>query len=383
MSTSFALVPINDWAHSALEIPHNRPYLSRLDNGQLVFDIGRVRLNLADSSTLATLGRNGDIVLEGIDISKTQCSFEINLKANVVMFCDESRNCTSKVFGQDSPLELGRPRKVVICQGINYIIGIGGVSSDIYQFELIWYQSPLQTAIERVEEQGGFVLEENSHPTETIDKSGTAPVSQGETQCHTTGAQQLPDFLASGTYGEISDAIDLDLRRLMAAQEERSVDGPNMDWHRETVPQGFINTFPTEAIFPNPLLHDAWSASTVPSDPFFPNPLFHDAFPADTPLADSVLEAPVSVDFQALPVSPRTACQAIPHQETAHPAVTSQTAAIPHPPVPLNLGSRINTTRQTLRRLAPKPDGENVGISPQAVPGKARTPSKRQKRKHK
>ncbi|KAI0197127.1 hypothetical protein EV127DRAFT_465754 [Xylaria flabelliformis] len=210
-------------------------------------------------------------------------SFKINLKANVVMFCDESRNYTSKIFSQDASLEYVRPRKIVIYQGINYIIGIGGVSSDLYQFELIWYQYPLQTAIKRVEEQGGFVLGENSHPAETIDKLETAP----------------------------------------------------------------------------------------------------DAFPADAPLADSVLAAPVSVDFQALPVAPRTACQAIPHQETARPAVTSQTAAIPHPPVPLNLASRSNTTRQILRRLAPKLNGAKVGISPQAVPGKARRPSKRQMRIHK
>ncbi|TRX89522.1 hypothetical protein FHL15_009566 [Xylaria flabelliformis] len=283
MSTSFALVPINDWAHEALTFPHNRQYLSRLENGHLVFDIGHFRSNLADtSSTLATLGRNGDIVLEGGDISKIQCSFKINLKANVVMFCDESRNYTSKVYGQYAPLEYGCPRKIVICQGINYIIGIRGVSSDLYQFELIWYQYPLQTAIERVEERGGFVLEENSHPAETMYRSETPPVSQGKTQFHTTGARQLPDLLGSGTYGEISDAIDLDLGRLKDAQEERSVDGPNVEWHRETALQGFIDTFPTEAIFANPLFHDALSASTVPSDPFFANPLLHDAFPADT-----------------------------------------------------------------------------------------------------
>ncbi|KAI0552114.1 hypothetical protein F4679DRAFT_592611 [Xylaria curta] len=390
-----ALVPINNRAHEALRLLRNR-YLISTQNDQQVFDIGLVPST--DSGTLATLGRRGDIVLEGSDIAKTHCSIEFNLEANVVMFCNKLRHYSSIVYGRDAPMECGRPAKIVLCQGINYIIGIGDLSNDPYQFELIWYQNPPQTTIGTAEGQGFIMLEENPHLTKTIDESETAPQSQ--TQFHTAGAQQLPDFLEYGTYGDICKEVDLDLGRTIAAQQEMSVNEPNMEWHREVAP-GFTKTLSsddpvfagTDPVFANANSVFAGTnsvsigthpvstgtgpvfvnADPVYANPFFPNPLFG-TVPADTILAD-----PISIDFQALPMH-QAACQAVSHRETSRPAVSYQTTATPQPAVPPNWGPRRNTIRQTLRRLAPKPDGENFGISPQAVLGNARRASKVQKR---
>ncbi|KAI1745976.1 hypothetical protein F4680DRAFT_442247 [Xylaria scruposa] len=314
MPAMIALVPINDRAHEALRLPRNRYSLSD-QNSHQVFDLRRIRS--ADSSTLATLGRNGDIVLQGSDISNTQCSIKINLEANVVIFCDESRNCSSKVYGHDAPIECGRPRKIVLCQGINYIIGIGD-ENDPYQFELIWYQNSSQTTIGAAEEQG-FVLEEYPHLAETIDESETALVSQSETQFHTAGAQQLPDLLGSGTYGDIFKGIDPDHGRLIAAQEGIHIYKPNVELHREVAAQGFTNNFPAD----DPVAADA--------DPVFANPVFINPILAGPVPADTILADPVSVDFKVVPVMHQAACQAIPQQETGRPAVTYQTAATPQP----------------------------------------------------
>ncbi|KAI0448492.1 kinase-like domain-containing protein [Xylaria acuta] len=220
----FALEPINDRAHEVLRSPRNKRFRSALGNGDPVLDIGHVRSKSANSNTLATLGRDGDIVLEGGSISKIHCSFEINPDTNVVMFYDRSHTQTSQVYGETAfPFEYGRPRKVVVFGGINDIIGIGGVSRDLIQFRLKWYQDPIETT-EKAKERRGFALEENTHLAETIDESETAPVSQRETRLHTAGARQLPirwaqmGCLGSGSYGDVYKAIDLDHGKLMAVK---------------------------------------------------------------------------------------------------------------------------------------------------------------------
>jgi hypothetical protein len=66
-------------------------------------------------TTLATLGRNGDVFVEaGSSISKMARSNEPITK--VVMFDDKSRNQTS---------QYGRTRKVVVQHDANTIIGMG------------------------------------------------------------------------------------------------------------------------------------------------------------------------------------------------------------------------------------------------------------------
>lgn len=81
----------------------------------MALDIGHIRPRSGDSATLATLGRDGDVVVEGSNIAKIQCSFEIDLDTKVVMFYDRSNSQTSQVFGENAtPFEYGRLRRVLV-----------------------------------------------------------------------------------------------------------------------------------------------------------------------------------------------------------------------------------------------------------------------------
>ncbi|KAI0439398.1 kinase-like domain-containing protein [Xylaria telfairii] len=241
----FALLPLSDRAHEVLRSPRNKRFLSKLGNGTPVLDIGHVRSKSANSSTLVTLGRDGDIVLEGGNISKTHCSFEIDPDTHVVMFYDRSHSQTCQVYGQPSyPFQYGRPRKIAVLHNLNGIIGIGGVGRDLFQFRIKWYQDTLET-IEKARERGEFALDENSHLAETIDESETAPVSGRETRLHTAGALPLPirwtsiGHLGSGTFGDVHKGIDIDHGKFIAVKSLRgSGAGGNAEklraaWFRE------------------------------------------------------------------------------------------------------------------------------------------------------
>ncbi|KND88693.1 hypothetical protein TOPH_06734, partial [Tolypocladium ophioglossoides CBS 100239] len=99
------LYPFNNRAKSVLAHPSNEHLLAWL-NRRLVLSIGHIRPISGDSTTLATLGRNGDVIVEGYTIAKIQCSFEIDLDTKVVMFCDRSHNQTSQVL-----VRRGAPRR--------------------------------------------------------------------------------------------------------------------------------------------------------------------------------------------------------------------------------------------------------------------------------
>jgi hypothetical protein len=80
----FSLIPQNARAKDVVAHPCNSHLVSTLRNGTLALDIG-FNIRSQSCNTLATLGRNGDIILEGSSIAKVQCSFEIDLDTNVVM----------------------------------------------------------------------------------------------------------------------------------------------------------------------------------------------------------------------------------------------------------------------------------------------------------
>jgi len=44
------------------------------------------------------------------------------------------------------PFKYKRSCKVLVQKGFNTILGIGGKQHDLVQFELEWYQNPIQTA---------------------------------------------------------------------------------------------------------------------------------------------------------------------------------------------------------------------------------------------
>ncbi|KAJ9155641.1 Serine/threonine-protein kinase 33 [Pleurostoma richardsiae] len=221
----FSLLPLNERAEAVLAHQSNGHLVSRLEDGKLALDIGHVRPMSGGNATLATLGRNGDVFVEGSSIAKIQCSFEIDLNTKVVMFYDRSHGQTSQVFGKNaSPFEYGRPRRVVVQEDTNTIIGMGGVGRDLIQFELIWHCFPSETA-ERVKSREGAVLEENLRLARTLDETATVSPSRMETRIHTLGPQQpenryakIGDTLGYGQYGKVYKVVNLDTGELMAVK---------------------------------------------------------------------------------------------------------------------------------------------------------------------
>ena len=91
----FSLVPLNDRAVAVLNHPDNSHLVSLVPIKQ-VFGI-EVGFHIKSSSryTLATLGRNGDITVEGSSISRIQCSFEIHEEFGTVILYDRSNSQTT------------------------------------------------------------------------------------------------------------------------------------------------------------------------------------------------------------------------------------------------------------------------------------------------
>jgi hypothetical protein len=89
----------NERAKRAVAHPDNIRHVSTLSDGVEALDVG-FHIHGKSSTTLATLGRGieADIYVEGSNIAKVQCSFEIDLDTGVVMFFDRSHGCTTQVF---------------------------------------------------------------------------------------------------------------------------------------------------------------------------------------------------------------------------------------------------------------------------------------------
>ncbi len=230
----FSLAPINERAKAVVAHPINDPFVSTLDDGTHALDIGHIKKSC--NTTLVTLGRgDADIFVEGSSIAKIQCSFEIDLDTNVVMFYDRSHGQTTQVYGERAtPFEYGRLRKVVVQKMLNSIIGMGGEGRDLVQFKLEWHQNPVQT-MDKIRNRQNISLgyEENPRFARTIiDEADTVLPSQRGTRIHTPGTRQLKmryvtigDMLGAGQFGEVYKAVDVDSGKLMAVKILELPDG--------------------------------------------------------------------------------------------------------------------------------------------------------------
>lgn len=189
----FSLVPKNDRARDVLDHPHNRllvsdvpgstsdVYLTEMPKG---LNIG-TQIPSQSRYTLAKLGRNGDIVVEGSGISRIQCSFEIHEHTRQIMLYDRSFSKSTQTFGPNAkPFELDRPdRRVVVARGVNDEFGFGGVGSDLFQFKIHWHHDKEPPDFEKQ------INDRVDHPrfARTVDDDETPTVipSQRVTRIHT------------------------------------------------------------------------------------------------------------------------------------------------------------------------------------------------------
>lgn len=214
----FFLRPLNDRALQVLKHQGNEHFVSCLDHEYLGLDVGHVRSLSGDTSVLATLGRNGDTFVQGVSISKIQCSFEIDQPTKTVMFYDRSHSQTSAVLGDNAyPFQYGRPRKVAVHQRFNARIGMGGRSRDLVQFELVWHERE-DRAIELHESP----LEPDPRFARTIDDNDTAVPSRYNTRADTPsrGGLEMRCFrgarLGTGSFADVYKGIDVDSGQVLA-----------------------------------------------------------------------------------------------------------------------------------------------------------------------
>ena len=234
----FSLVPLNKRAEAVPEHPSNRHRVSRLvGNVGLGLDIGHIRSRYGDQATLATLGRDGDVILEGASISKVQCSFEMDLGSTVVMFYDKSRGQTCQVYGEGAfPFAHDRPRRVVVGPKINTIIGIGGLARDLLRFELQWHceEDEVAASVKKVRETP--YLDDDPRFARTIDEADTVPSSRMATRIHTPGPQSLKVKymevcrLGRGQFGEVHKGLDIDSGKFIAVKK---IPAPITGFHEE------------------------------------------------------------------------------------------------------------------------------------------------------
>lgn len=141
---SLVAVPGNKEANHIINHPNSAYLVSKLPGGELGLGI-----DFSSPSKLpkarVTLGQRlfANIFIEGANISKDQCYFEIHFPTSIVMLHDTSSNKSTQVFGENAvPFEDGRERKILVQKDLNTVIGLGGMGQDLIQFRLEWHNDP-------------------------------------------------------------------------------------------------------------------------------------------------------------------------------------------------------------------------------------------------
>ncbi|ERT00366.1 serine/threonine protein kinase [Sporothrix schenckii ATCC 58251] len=223
MPQSLALFFLNPLNRAAYEVAGNDSNKHLLWEPR-VFGIGHVASKSGNPTVLATIGRDGDIYIPDENISRVHCSFELDADTGIVMLYDRSNSQTTQTVGNDAfPFEFGRPRKVVVMPDINTTFGIGGIRSDKYQFTIVW---PDDTAA--LQQRKSAMLQPNPRLARTLDLLRDTALPTGMlTRIHTPGGpspdtirfKTIGEKLGSGSFGEVSKAVNVDTGQLLAVKD--------------------------------------------------------------------------------------------------------------------------------------------------------------------
>jgi len=145
----FSLIPLNPRAEAVVNHPENQHLVSLVpDTRARIYEGGvlhglNIGFHIGSRSryTLATLGRNGDIVVEGSNIARVQCSFEIHEDTEEILLYDRSTSRSTQTIGENAmPFDEGRLERYVVVakmeNGINNEFGFGGTRCDLIRFKI-------------------------------------------------------------------------------------------------------------------------------------------------------------------------------------------------------------------------------------------------------
>ncbi|KAM4058685.1 hypothetical protein HRG_014734 [Hirsutella rhossiliensis] len=137
----FSLFARSPLAADAVAHPSNN-HLRSIINGQMVLDIGHVK-SPEMSDALASLGREGDVLIDSPKICRRQAYFDLDPDTDAVRLCDTSTYRTTQVSGNKcvpfSDDLRGILRQITVSPRVNTLIGMGGHRQNLCVFELVWY----------------------------------------------------------------------------------------------------------------------------------------------------------------------------------------------------------------------------------------------------
>ena len=234
----FSLVALNKRAYAVLNHPDNIHNVSvfrdPMQDKNILhgLDIG-LHIGSKSRYTLATIGRCGDILVEGSSVSRIQCSFEMHEKTKQIMLQDRSSNRSTQFFGDTAvPFELWRPhRRVVVHEKVNLIFGFGGVACDLYQFQIVWHKRDDLKANMNLDYR-----ELNPRQARTVlEQPPTDVPSQRATRIHTPGNAETLRFseiepLGKGSYGTVFKAANVDSGEYLAVKVVNRPSLLSQDW---------------------------------------------------------------------------------------------------------------------------------------------------------
>lgn len=218
--TLFSLVPSNDRARDVLTHSNNRHLVSSLPDHpggptqglNIGFQIGS-----KSCYTLATIGRYGtDVVIEGSNISRIQCSFELQQATGFIMLYDRSTCQTTQVYGDNAtPFELGRcPRRVLLWNKLNTYLGIGGATYDLFQFEIYWNRDAFEVEAQISTREDNPLFAVTDHETPTLIRQTRIQINNQDLKIRYI----CLDDLGCGQFGEVKKAVNVDSGKVMAVK---------------------------------------------------------------------------------------------------------------------------------------------------------------------
>ncbi|OAA54534.1 Protein kinase-like domain protein [Niveomyces insectorum RCEF 264] len=253
----FRLNPLNGRAREVVANPNNKHLVSGEGPKDLYLDIGGIPSAVNDGVTLATLGRHGDVHIEGASVARVQCAFEMDPVSQVVMLYDKSHNNSTQVHDMDCRddnddiddidndddfdnndndnkgnkqptvwrFEYGRPRKVYVGPFVNSVLGMCGVDQRLILFRLVWPQNAQAALARKARSYVMTGLAHVSHLAKTLDDTETAPETTRVTRLHTPalGTAMLIRYyelgnIGEGSFGVVCRAINVDTGRIMAVK---------------------------------------------------------------------------------------------------------------------------------------------------------------------